>query len=67
MALHDVRNDPAPQNALKAPSTPTIGALRTALLTVNSGNSYPAARLESMTENDMVYAARTHGLSVVGL
>ena len=67
MALYDVRNDPAPQNALKPPSTPTIGAMRTALLTVNSGNSYPNSRLETMTENDMVSACRLHGLSVVGL
>jgi hypothetical protein len=66
MALFDVRNDPAPQNALKGPSLPLISAMRTALTTF-SGTSYPAARLETYTENDLIYACRTHSLSVAGL
>lgn len=67
MANHDVRNDVAPVNVLKRPSKPTISALRTALLTVNSGNSYPAYRLDAMTRNDMISAARLHSLTVDGL
>lgn len=67
MANHDVRNDVAPVNALKRPSLPTISAMRTALATVNSGNSYTAARMNSMSRNDMISACRAHSLSVAGL
>lgn len=67
MANHDVLNDVAPVNTLKRTSKPTISALRTALLTVNSGNSYPASRLDGMTKLDMISAARLHGLTVDGL
>lgn len=35
-------------------------ALDTYLLTVNGGASYTQARLESMTQNDKIYAARLH-------
>ena len=67
MANHDVRNDTTPQLQFKPPSEPTVTELRTALLTVNGGASYPAATLNTMTYNDMVYACRVHGLSVNGL
>lgn len=67
MGNHDVRNDTTPQNTFVKPKLPTINALRTALLTVNGGNSYPNAVLNGMTYNDMVYAARVHNLSVAGL
>ena len=67
MANHDVKNDTTPANTLKLPSKPTISAMRTALLTVNGGASYPAATLNTMTQNDMVYACRLHGLTVDGL
>lgn len=67
MTNYDVLNDTTPQLQFKPPSEPTIAELRTALLTVNSGASYTADRLNSMTRNDMVYAARTHNLSVNGL
>lgn len=67
MANHDVYNDTTPQKKFKPISEPTITELRTALLTVNGGNSYPAATLNTMTRNDMIYAAREHGLSVNGL
>ena len=67
MADHDVRNVTTPANTYKRPSKPTIADLRTALLTVNGGASYPAATLNTMTYNDMVYAARVHSLSVAGL
>lgn len=61
MANFDVKNDVAPKNQFKPPSSPTIAALRTALTTF-SATSYTADRLNAMTENDMIYAARLHGL-----
>lgn len=67
MANHDIRNDVTPVNGFKKTHGPKVSDLRTALLTVNSGNSYPAAVLNTMTLNDMIYAARVHGLSVNGL
>lgn len=67
MANHDVRNDTTPALQFDKPHKPDVSALRTALLTVNGGNSYPAATLNTMTLNDMVYAARVHSLSVAGL
>lgn len=66
MALFDVKNDVTPVNTLKPPSAPTVAALRTALTTYNA-TSYSVDRLNTMSENDMVYAARLHGLTVVGL
>jgi len=67
MANLDVKNDITPTNQFKPPSLPKISDMRTALLTVNGGDSYPAHRLETMTENDMIYACRVHNLSVTGL
>jgi len=67
MANHDTRNDVTPANTFKKPTAPKVSDLRTALLTVNGGNSYPAAVLNTMSLNDMVYAARVHSLSVAGL
>ncbi len=67
MANHDVKNDTTPALKYDLPHLPTISAMRTALLTVNSGNSYTAERLNTMTQNDMIYACREHGLSVAGL
>lgn len=67
MAIHDIKNDSTPFNSLKPPAKPKISDLRTALLTVNSGNSYNADRLNAMSKNDMIYAARLHGLTVDGL
>jgi hypothetical protein len=66
MANHDVRIDITPQNAFRRAKGPTITALRAAL-TAHSGVSYPSHRLDTMTDNDMVYAARVHGLTVAGL
>lgn len=66
MANFDVKNDVAPTNRFKPPSSPTIAALRAALTTY-SATSYTADRLNAMTENDMIYAARLHGLTVTGL
>jgi len=67
LANHDVRNATTPLLLHKPPSEPTVTELRTALLTVNGGLSYPAAVLEGMSYNDMVYACRVHALSVNGL
>jgi hypothetical protein len=67
LANHDVRNDTTPLNTFTKPKKPQVSDLRTALLTVNGGASYPAAVLNTMTYNDMVYASRVHSLSVVGL
>lgn len=67
MANFDVKNSVLPNNASKPPSLPTIAAMRTSLLTVNGGLSYPADRLEAMTRNDMIYACRQHGLTPAGL
>jgi hypothetical protein len=64
MARGDIYTDPLPQNALKPIRTPQVSSLRTALFGYNA-TSYSQARLDDMTENDMVYAARTHGLTVV--
>ena len=65
MANFDIRNDTQPQNNLKRPSKPAISDLRTALAGV--GSSYTADRLNAMTLNDMISAARIHGLTVAGL
>lgn len=66
MADHDPREDITPKNNLHVPRRPTVAALKAALTTHNA-TSYSAARLQSMTYNDLVYAARQHSLSVVGL
>lgn len=66
MANHDPLNDPTPVQTQKKPTLPTISALRTALNTFNA-TSYSSSRLDTMNRNDMIYAARIHGLSVAGL
>lgn len=66
MANHDIRNDVEPTQVLKMPSLPTISALRTALDT-HSSTSYSSDRLNAMSKNDMISAARLHGLTVAGL
>lgn len=66
MAGFDVKNDITPVNTAKGITKPTIAAMRTALNTYNS-TSYSNDRLESMFENDLVYACRLHGLTVDGL
>jgi hypothetical protein len=63
MADLDFFNDKTPVLAFKKPSSPTISQLKSALTTFNS-TSYTPARLQTMTENDLVYAARLHGLTV---
>ena len=67
MANFDIGYDTTPLNRLRRPAGPKISDLRTALLAVNGGVSYTADRLNGMTENDMISAARIHGLSIPGL
>lgn len=64
MANHDVYNDPAPQNVLRPIKSPKVSSLKTALA-AHSATSYSAERLNDMTRNDMVYAAKVHNLAVV--
>jgi cytoplasmic iron level regulating protein YaaA (DUF328/UPF0246 family) len=66
MARTDVKNDITPVNTRKPPSKPTVAALRAAL-TAYSGTTYSAVKLDGMQKNDMVFAARTHSLTVDGL
>jgi len=66
MANHDVKNDVAPVNQFKPPSEPTVAELRAALTTYNA-TSYSTDRLNAMSDNDMIYACRLHGLTVNGL
>lgn len=66
MAEFDVKNDVVPNNKVRPPSAPTISAMRSALSTFNS-TTFSAARLNSMTELDMVKACRDNSLSVAGL
>lgn len=68
MADHDITTAvpqlPAVNKPTRNAGRPTIASLKTALATVNSGASYSTARLNAMTYNDLVHAARLHGLSV---
>lgn len=66
MANHDVRVDVTPQNVFRRSKGPTVTALRAAL-TAHNATSYSSTRLDSMTDNDMIFACRQHGLSVAGL
>lgn len=66
MANFDILNDTTPKNSAKRPAGPTISALRTALTTF-SATSYSSSRLDAMSENDMVYATKVHGLTVAGI
>lgn len=57
---------PALTNASPNGLRPTVAALKTAL-NAHSATSYSASRMHTMSYNDLIYAARLHGLSVVGL
>lgn len=67
MANLDVKNDITPTQQWDPPSLPSVSAMRTALASVNNGDSYTADRLNAMTKLDMIYACRAHNLSVTGL
>lgn len=66
MANFDIKSDTTPKNNAVPPVGPSITALRSALSTFNA-TSYSNDRLDAMSENDMVYAARVHGLTVAGV
>lgn len=66
MVDFDPQNDTVPKNSLVVKTFPTIAALKAALNTYNA-TSYTAARMMSMTENDLIYACKLHSLTVVGL
>lgn len=63
MADFDIYNDVQPQRKNNADRKPTIAQLKAALTAFNS-TSYSAARLNAMTENDMMNAIRVHGLTI---
>lgn len=67
MANHDVLNDPTPKLTNAKPSLPTIAAMRAAILASPQAASYPSARLDAATENDLVYICKTHSIAVAGL
>jgi hypothetical protein len=67
MADHDITTVipqlPAVNKPARNAGRPTVAALKTALGTVNGGTSFTAARLQAMTFNDLVFAARSHGVT----
>lgn len=63
MAGHDPINDPTPKNKNVVKKGPSVGELRTALAAAN-GAYYTTTRLEQMTKNDMIFAAKTAGVTV---
>lgn len=67
MANFDVLNDPTPKLTNNRPTLPTISAMRAAIIASPQAASYPAARLDTATENDLIYICKTHGIAVAGL
>lgn len=68
MANFDVNADSTPVLVnKKADTKPTIAALRAAIEGSAHSGSYPAAFLNTATKDDLIYVAKTHGISVVGL
>lgn len=68
MANFDVNADSTPVLVnKKADTKPTIAALRSAITGSDYSASYPAAFLDAATKDDLIYVAKTHGISVVGL
>jgi len=68
MANFDVNADSTPVLVnKKADTKPTIAALRAAIAGSDVSASYPAAFLDAATKDDLIYVAKTHGISVVGL
>ena len=66
MADLDIFNDVTPKLQYSRPSAPLISAMKTALAAYN-GTSYSALTMRTMSERDLAYACRLHGLSVPGL
>lgn len=67
MADIDLKTDITPVNRNQKPTGPTISALKTAITGSGAAASYPAATLQKLTRNDLVYICKLHGISVVGL
>lgn len=68
MANFDVNADSTPVLVnKKADTKPTVAALRAAIVASDYSASYPAAFLDAATKDDLIYVAKTHGISVVGL
>lgn len=68
MANFDVNADSTPVLVnKKADTKPTIDALRTAIAASGVSASYPTAFLNAATKDDLIYVAKTHNISVVGL
>ena len=68
MANFDVNADSTPVLVnKKADTKPTVAALRAAISGSAQSASYPAAVLNTATKDDLIYVAKTHGISVVGL
>ncbi len=64
VADYDFKTSSPGAAILTTPDHPAnIGALKTALLAVNGGASYTAARLNTMTYNDLCYAYKVAGLT----
>lgn len=66
MAGFDVINDVTPLNRVKPPGYPVISALRSAIAGSGVAASYPTARLQEATENDLIAICRTHSITVGG-
>ena len=66
MAHADLFNDVTPQKVFRPVKGAKVADLKAALTTF-SATSYPAAVTQAMTRQDLIYAARLHGLSVNGL
>tara|TARA_R110002020_G_scaffold404912_1_gene614976 strand:+ start:16297 stop:16497 length:201 start_codon:yes stop_codon:yes gene_type:complete len=62
----DIKYGTVPANTAVRPRGPSIANLKAALTTFNA-TSYSAARLNTMSKNDLISACITHGLTVAGL
>ena len=67
MANFDYVNDTTPVNTFDHPSLPVVSAMRSAIAGSAVSASYPSARLDAATKNDLVYICRTHSIAVAGL
>lgn len=67
MANYDPKNDTTPALQFDQPHLPSVSALRAAIAASEVTTSYPTAFLDTATKNDLIYVARTHGISVTGL
>lgn len=70
MAHHDPLNDITPvltvQNVMLG-KFPTIAALKAAISGSGVSASYPAAAMQTMTKNDLIFICKSHAIACVGL